>query len=106
MKILTIGLLILVVTGGQLSADDHSAAKKKITLSLDGAPEVSVKGFIAPIEYTQYNFHVVWDGIGEPTGCCAERKGIQHRFSVLFCPPKRFLSATSGRLRKRAPWNY
>ena len=35
----------------------------KITLSLDGDAEVSVKGFIAPIEYTQYNFHVKWDAL-------------------------------------------
>ena len=61
MKILTIGLLILVVMGGRLNADDHSAANKKITLSLDGASEVLVEGFIAPIEYTEYNFHVEWD---------------------------------------------
>lgn len=61
MKILTIGLLILVVMGGRLNADDHSAANKKITLNLDASPEVLVKGFIAPIEYTQYNFHVMWD---------------------------------------------
>ena len=33
----------------------------KITLNLDGDAEVYVKGFIAPIEYTQYNFHVEWD---------------------------------------------
>ena len=33
----------------------------KITLNLAGDAEVSVKGFIAPIEYTQYNFHVEWD---------------------------------------------
>ena len=33
----------------------------KITLHLENASEVSVKGFIAPIEYTQYNFHVKWD---------------------------------------------
>ena len=33
----------------------------KITLNLDGNTEVDVKGFIAPIEYTQYNFHVDWD---------------------------------------------
>lgn len=32
--------------------------KSKITLNLDGDAEVNVKGFIAPIEYTQYNFHV------------------------------------------------
>ena len=33
----------------------------KIALNLDGNAEVSVKGSIAPIEYTQYNFHVDWD---------------------------------------------
>ncbi len=33
----------------------------KITLNLDSNAEVSIKGFIAPIEYTQYNFHVEWD---------------------------------------------
>ena len=35
----------------------------KITLNIDGDAEVSVKGFIAPIEYTQSNYHVEfeWD---------------------------------------------
>ena len=33
----------------------------KITLNLAGDAEVSVKGFIAPIEYTQRNYHVDWD---------------------------------------------
>ena len=61
MKTLTIGLLVLFMMSGQLNADDHLAANNKITLNLDGASEVSVKGFIAPIEYTQYNFHVEWD---------------------------------------------
>ncbi|RKU20514.1 hypothetical protein C6500_08700 [Candidatus Poribacteria bacterium] len=60
MKILTIGFLILVISG-QLNANDHSAANTKITLNLDGASEVLVKGFIAPIEYTQFGFHVEWD---------------------------------------------
>ena len=61
MKILTIGFLILAMTSGQLSADNHSEANNKIVLTLNGASEVSVKGYIAPIEYTQYNFHVEWD---------------------------------------------
>ncbi len=30
-------------------------------LNLDGDVEVSIKGFIAPIEYTQRNYHVDWD---------------------------------------------
>ena len=33
----------------------------KVTLNLDRDVEVSVKGFIAPIEYSSYNFHVEWD---------------------------------------------
>ena len=49
MKILAIGLLILMIMGGQLNADNHSETKNKITLKLDGTSEVSVKGFIAPI---------------------------------------------------------
>ena len=61
MKILTLGFLILVIISGQLHADDQSATHTKITLDLDDASGVLVKGFIAPIEYTQYNFHVEWD---------------------------------------------
>ena len=61
MKTLTIGFLILIMMSEQLNADNHSATHNKITLNLDGASEVLVKGFIAPIEYTQYNFHVNWD---------------------------------------------
>ena len=64
MKILTIGLLILVVMGGHLNADDHLAANKKITLSLDGAPEVLVKGFIAPIGDTMSDsFFKEWNNL-------------------------------------------
>ena len=35
--------------------------KNKIALNLDRDAQVSVKGFIAPIEYTQHNYHVDWD---------------------------------------------
>ena len=35
--------------------------QNQITLNLNDDAEVNVKGFIAPIEYTQYNFHVEWD---------------------------------------------
>ena len=37
----------------------------KIMLNLDREAEVNVKGFIAPIEYTQYNFHEKWDYISK-----------------------------------------
>ena len=63
MKNLTIGLLILVMISGRLNADNHSAAKNKITLTLNSTSEISIKGFIAPVEYTQYNFHVEWDAL-------------------------------------------
>ena len=33
----------------------------KIALNLDSDAEVLIKGFIAPIEYTQRNYHVDWD---------------------------------------------
>ena len=61
MKTLTIGFLILVGMSGQLNANEDLTQNKTITLNLDGASEVLVKGFIAPIEYTQYGFHVEWD---------------------------------------------
>ncbi len=33
----------------------------KINLKLNDSEKISVQGYIAPIEYTQYNFHVEWD---------------------------------------------
>ena len=38
-----------------------SNLRDKITISLEGDEKVSVKGFIAPIEYSGSNFHVEWD---------------------------------------------
>ena len=49
MKTLTLGLFILIMMSGQLNADNHSAAKNKITLKLTDISEVLVTGFIAPI---------------------------------------------------------
>ena len=71
MRTLTIGFLILFMISGQVNADNHSEIQNKITLNLDSTSEVSLKGFIAPVEYTQYNFHVEWDalanlGVAEP----------------------------------------
>ena len=37
--------------------------KNKIALNLDDTAEVSVKGFIAPIEYTISDFNVEWDAL-------------------------------------------
>lgn len=35
----------------------------KVMLNLDSNVEVSIKGFIAPIEYTQDNLHIEWDSL-------------------------------------------
>ena len=63
----------------------------KITLNLDGNAEVSVKGFIAPIEYTQRNYHVDWDELAnlrvaepEKTVSCLRFSGISAT-GVGFC---------------------
>lgn len=37
------------------------STSNQIALNLKRDAEVSVKGFIAPIEYSSYNFHVEWD---------------------------------------------
>ena len=63
MKTLTITLLILIMLSGQLNADNPSAADNKITLNLTDTSEVSVTGYIAPIENTGSNFHVEWDAL-------------------------------------------
>ena len=63
MKTLTIGFLILIMMSGHLSADNHSTANNKITLNLNSASEVLVKGFIAPIAYASSDFHVEWDAL-------------------------------------------
>lgn len=63
MKTLTIILLVLIMMSGHLNADNPSAANNKITLKLTDTSEVSVKGYIAPIENTGSNFHVEWDAL-------------------------------------------
>ncbi|MCG9132312.1 hypothetical protein J5I95_11580 [Candidatus Poribacteria bacterium] len=87
MKTLTIISLVLIVTSGQLYADKHSAANNKITLKLTDTSEVSVKGYIAPIENTGSNFHVEWDALANLRVAEPEK---QHPTSVFqsFLPTK------------------
>lgn len=87
MKILTIILLVLIVMSGQLNADNHSATNNKITLKLTDTSEVSVTGFIAPIENTGSNFHVEWDALANLRVAEPEK---QHPTSVFksFLPNK------------------
>ena len=87
MKTLTITLLILIMLSGQLYADNHSAADTKITLNLTDASEISVTGYIAPIENTGSNFHVEWDALANLRVAEPEK---QHPTSVFqsFLPNK------------------
>ena len=87
MKTLTIGLLILTIMSGQLNAADHSAENNKITLNLTDTAEVSVTGYIAPIENTGSNFHVEWDALANLRVAEPEK---QHPTSVFqsFLPNK------------------
>ncbi len=104
MKILTVGFLVLVMVYGQLHADNHSAAKNKIKLNLDDTSEVFLKGFIAPVEYTQYNFHVEWDALANFTVAEPEKQQPTSVFHA-FCRTKRWRLATSGRSKRRERWH-
>ena len=59
----------------------------KITLNLDGNAEVHVKGCIAPIEYTEHNFHIDW---GELANLRVAEPEKQYPAAVFqsFFPPK------------------
>ncbi|MXV75941.1 hypothetical protein F4Z99_16910 [Candidatus Poribacteria bacterium] len=62
------------------------STSNRITLNLDGNAEVSLKAFIAPIEYTQRNYHVEWDALANFRVVEPEK---QHPTSVFraFLPP-------------------
>ncbi len=87
MKTLMIGFLTLIVISGQLNANEDLTQNKKITLNLDGASEMSVKGFIAPIVSTLSNFHVDWEALANLRVAEPEK---QHPASVFraFLPDK------------------
>ena len=62
MKTLPVGVLILIMVGGYLNADEPPTnSDSGIVLNLETASEVLINAFIAPIEFTRYNFHVEWD---------------------------------------------
>ena len=62
MKTLTIGFLILVMTIGQLNADENTT-HNKITLNLDDTSEVLVEGFIAPTKNPASESFEDWDSL-------------------------------------------
>ena len=62
MKVLGIGYLMFVLSL-QYGFADEAPTPNRIALTLDNNAKVLIKGFIAPIEYTQDNFHVTWDAL-------------------------------------------
>ncbi|MDE0019616.1 MAG: hypothetical protein OXU51_25775 [Candidatus Poribacteria bacterium] len=63
MKILTVAVLIVIMMGGQLYADNPSAANNKITLNLDDTSEILVTGFIAPVRESLSDNFKQWDAL-------------------------------------------
>ena len=61
--------------------------ENKIALNLDGGAEVNVKGFIAPIEYTQWNYHVDWDELANLKAAEPEKQYLASVFQA-FLPPE------------------
>ena len=60
MKALGIGCLMFVLSL-QYGFADEAPTPNRVALTLDNNSTVLVKGFIAPIEYTQDNFHLTWN---------------------------------------------
>ena len=62
MKTLHVGVFILILISGHLSADEPPINNNNgIVLNLNTTSEVFVNAFIDPIEFTRYDFHVEWD---------------------------------------------
>ena len=73
----------------------------KIALNLDRDAEVSVKGFIAPIEYTQRNYHVEWDELANLKAAEPEKQYPASVFSGISATGVGFCGVTAGRLKKK-----
>ncbi len=56
------------------------APENKIILNLDSSTEVSVKGFIAPIEHTAGNFHKRWDALANLRAAAPEKRYVASVF--------------------------
>ncbi len=70
-----------MVSSKIVEENEMKSVSDKITLNLDNDTEVSVKGYIAPIEYTHYNFHVKWDALANLRVTVPEK----HYPASIFC---------------------
>ena len=71
----------------------------KIALNLNSNAEVNVTGFIAPIEYTQYNFHVEWDALANLRVAEPEKRYDASTFHA-FLPDEAVSVGESWRIEK------
>ena len=86
MKTLSIGCFIFFIFWQQGFADE-TTLPKRIVLTLDDDSTVLVKGFIAPIEYSNYNFHVEWGTLANLRVAAAEKRHPASVFQA-FLPSK------------------
>ena len=97
MKKLGIGnLLISVLFLPYWGFAAETPTANRIVLTLDNDSEVHVKGFIAPIAYTQSNFHVEWESLANLRVAEPEK---QHPITVFraFLPTEVGLRKGSGK---------
>lgn len=72
----------------------------KITLNLNSNAEVNVKGFIAPIEYTQYNFHIEWEALANLRVAEPEKRYDASIFLHAFLPDEAVSVGESWRIEE------
>ncbi len=63
--------------------------------------ELSVKGFITPIEYMKPNFHVEWGALAN-LRVAEPEKNILHQFSEIFSRLRPFSLVNAGRFKNTA----
>ena len=88
---------------GQLNADENTTPNK-IILNLDSTSEVSVEGFIAPIEFTVDNFHLNWDTLANLKVAEPEKRYAAAVFHA-FLPNQPVSVGELWQVNQRAFWN-
>ena len=86
MKALGIGCLMFLLSL-QYGFAGETSTPNKIVLTLDNNAKVLIKGFIAPIEYTQDNFHLTWDALANLRVAEPEKHQSASVFEA-FLPPE------------------
>ena len=96
MKILSIGNLLIFVLLLQYGFANETPTPNRIALTLGRNANVIVKGFIAPIAYTQSNFHVEWEALANLQVAVPEKQYPTSAFQA-FLPTAAGLRKGSGK---------